>query len=112
MRALPWLLGGGTAALALHYWTRHYRNESDTRGSDAVPTREGIASRPPSSHDTFSHVEPLTGRWVWPVAIWRGRKPEISDGFTSNRRTPAGDLVTHGGVDIMYRRMSGDPWRV
>jgi murein DD-endopeptidase MepM/ murein hydrolase activator NlpD len=48
---------------------------------------------------------------VWPVGVWHDRKPEISDGFTSKRRSPTGELVTHGGVDIMYRRHPGDPWR-
>jgi murein DD-endopeptidase MepM/ murein hydrolase activator NlpD len=43
--------------------------------------------------------------------VWQGRKPEITDGFSSKRRTPAGDLITHGGVDIMYRRHPGDAWR-
>lgn len=89
MRALPWLLGGGAAAVALYYWTRRDRAESDKPGKDA----------------------PLPGRWVWPVGVWQGRKPEITDGFSSKRRTPAGDIIAHGGVDIMYRRQPGDTWR-
>jgi hypothetical protein len=88
MRALPWLLGGSAAAVGLYYWTRRDRDESDVPRNDA----------------------PLPGRWVWPVGVWQGRKPEITDGFASKRRTPAGDLITHGGVDIMYRRQPGDTW--
>lgn len=89
MRALPWLLGGSAAAVALYYWSRRDRDESANPSKDA----------------------PLPGRWVWPVGVWQGRKPEISDGFSSKRRTPAGDLITHGGVDIMYRRKPDDTWR-
>lgn len=93
MRALPWILGGGAVATAVYYWIRR---ESD------VPDK-------PSELDKDA---PLPGRWVWPVGVWQGRKPEISDGFSSKRRTLAGDLITHGGVDIMYRRQPGDTWRV
>ncbi|HEX7841482.1 MAG TPA: M23 family metallopeptidase [Kofleriaceae bacterium] len=88
MRALPWLVGGSAAAVALYYWTRRDREKAD-------PSAKGTT---------------LPGRWVWPVGVWRGRKPEITDGFASRRRTPAGDVITHGGVDIMYRRQPGDPW--
>jgi murein DD-endopeptidase MepM/ murein hydrolase activator NlpD len=84
MRALPWLLGGSAAAVGLYYWTRR-----DAPRNDA----------------------PLPGRWVWPVGVWQGRKPEITDGFSSKRRTPAGDIITHGGVDVMYRRQPSDTWR-
>jgi len=89
MRALPWLLGGSAAAVGLYYWTRRDRDEPENPREDA----------------------PLPGRWVWPVGVWQGRKPEITDGFSSKRRTPAGDIITHGGVDIMYRRQPGDTWR-
>jgi murein DD-endopeptidase MepM/ murein hydrolase activator NlpD len=89
MRALPWLLGGSAAAAAaLYYWARRSRAASGRPREDAS----------------------LPGRWVWPVGVWRGRKPEISDGFWSLRHTPAGDSMTHGGVDLMYRRQPGDTW--
>jgi murein DD-endopeptidase MepM/ murein hydrolase activator NlpD len=88
MRAIPWLLGGGAAAVALYYWTH--------RKQDGAPASRNGA--------------PLPGRWVWPVGVWRGRKPEISDGFWGLRRRPGGYLMTHGGVDIMYRRQPGDTW--
>jgi len=88
MRALPWLLGGGAAAVALYYWTR----------------------RKPDGAHALRNDAPLPGHWVWPVGVWRGRKPEISDGFWGLRRHPAGYVMTHGGVDIMYRRQPGDTW--
>jgi murein DD-endopeptidase MepM/ murein hydrolase activator NlpD len=48
---------------------------------------------------------------VWPVGVWQGRKPEISDGFATQRRLTTGEIVPHGGVDIMYRRRPADPWK-
>src|SRR5262245_45113047 len=81
MRVLPWLVGGGAAAVALYSWTR--------RKQDGTPASRNGA--------------PLPGHWVWPVGVWHGRKPEISDGFWGLRRQPGGYLMTHGGVDIMYR---------
>jgi murein DD-endopeptidase MepM/ murein hydrolase activator NlpD len=81
MSAWPWiLLGSGAAAVGVYLWTR-----------DDDPTDE-----------------PLSGRWVWPLGVWRGRRPEISDGFASNRRSPKGDIIRHGGVDLMYRRVADD----
>lgn len=81
MSALPWVLvGGGAVALGAYLWTR--REHADD--------------------------QPLPGRWVWPVGVWRGRKPEISDGFASSRRSPKGEAIRHGGVDIMYRRIVSD----
>jgi len=81
MSALPWILvGGGAVALGAYLWTR--RDHADD--------------------------EPLVGRWVWPLGVWRGRKPEISDGFASNRRSTKGEVIRHGGVDLMYRRVASD----
>jgi murein DD-endopeptidase MepM/ murein hydrolase activator NlpD len=85
MSALPWLLGGGALALGAYLWTR--------RDDDAPEDDLG-----------------LPGRWVWPVGVWRDRKPEISDGFTSSRHNQKGAVIRHGGVDIMYRRVAGDPY--
>jgi murein DD-endopeptidase MepM/ murein hydrolase activator NlpD len=99
MRALPWILGGGTVAAGLYYWIRR---ESDKPEPEREPDRPTKPTKPEDA--------PLPGRWVWPVGVWQGRKPEISDGFSSKRRTPAGDIITHGGVDIMYRRQPGDTW--
>ena len=66
MRALPWLVGGSAAAIALYYCTRRDRDKVDPSAKDAA----------------------LPARWVWPVGVWRGRKPQITDGFASRRRTP------------------------
>jgi murein DD-endopeptidase MepM/ murein hydrolase activator NlpD len=119
MRVLPWILGGGAAAVAAYYWQRDRggssrgRTDGDT-GSSSSPERTGDAPSKgavSSSGTTDTHPEPLPGRWVWPVGVWHDRKPEISDGFSSKRRSPSGQLVPHGGVDIMYRRRPSDPWR-
>ena len=81
MSAWPWILvGGGAAALGVYLWTR----------------------------DDHSDDEPLPGRWVWPLGVWRGRKPEISDGFASKRRSSKGEIIPHCGVDLMYRRVAAD----
>ena len=78
MRALSWLVGGSAAAVALYYWTRRDRGQADPSSKDAA----------------------LPGRWVWPVGVWRGRKPEITDGFASKRRAPAGDVITHATAEL------------
>ncbi len=109
MRALPWVLGGGAAAVAAYYWHRG-RDASATRidsSIGAAPSTEATSN----SATTGLRPEPLPVRWIWPVGVWHDRKPEISDGFASKRRSPSGQLITHGGVDIMYRRRPGDPWR-
>lgn len=114
MRSLPWILGGGAAALAAYYW----RRDQDAPDSD---TDVGASSPPGRTHDA-SHgtgassasdgaiPERLPGRWVWPVGVWHDRKPEISSGFSSKRPSPTGQRIPHGGVDIMYRRRPDDPW--
>ena len=91
MNALPWILGGGTAvAVGALLWTRRTKDVGQAPSAD---------------------VGPLPGRWVWPVGTWKGRAPEISDGFTGKRRSPtSGETIAHGGVDIMYRRIASDPW--
>lgn len=114
MRALPWLVGGGAAAFALYYWR-------ERKPSSAQPADGSASSGPtgPASHGNPAdsaaaaeqHPAALPGRWVWPVGIWQGRKPVISDGYRSQRRLPSGEIELHGGVDLMYRRQPGDPWR-
>lgn len=88
MSVLPWILGGGAVALGAYLWTRR---DKDSAGDGSGP---------------------LPGRWVWPVGVWMGRKPQISDGFHGTRRSPSGEKVRHGGVDIMYRRIASDRWPV
>jgi hypothetical protein len=88
MSALPWILGGGAVALGAYLWTRR---DKDSAGDDSGP---------------------LPGRWIWPVGVWMGRKPQISDGFHGTRRSPSGEKIRHGGVDIMYRRIASDRWPV
>lgn len=91
MRAVPWILGGGAVALAAYVWTRR-----DDDAPEDAPTKR---------HDDTA---PLPGQWVWPIGVWRGHRPEISDGFTSSRHSQTGDVIRHGGVDLMYRRLAGD----
>ncbi len=85
MARLPWIVGGG--ALAWYVWSR--------RGK-----RAGAPSSP-----TFAG--PLPGHWVWPVPRWNGRTPVISDGFDS----PRPGLPRHGGVDLMFARLTSDPFK-
>ena len=81
MSATPWILaGGGVAALGTYLWMRREQESN----------------------------EPILGRWVWPLGTWRNRKPEISSGFDSERRSPKGERIPHNGVDLMYRRIEGD----
>ncbi len=80
--SIGWLLGGG--ALATYLWSR----------SSSSPTPAVIKAPPP-------------GRWVWPVAAWKGRAPVISDGFHSPRE----GRQRHGGVDIMFQRLPADSFK-
>src|SRR4051812_43034424 len=109
MRALPWILGGAAASVAAYYWQRDRHASSRARKDGHTgslpphqPTGEASSSEAASSSGTIgAQSEPLPGRWVWPVGVWHDRKPEISDGFSSKRRSPTGQLITHGGVDVM-----------
>lgn len=44
--------------------------------------------------------------WNWPVPIWNGREPVVSDHFKEEKTN---DHRFHPGVDIMFRKMPGDP---
>ena len=114
--ALPWILGGGAAAAAIYFWQRGRKSDAspdhDGKGDSTPPAQSGTASSKGAGSGTSARPEPLPGRWVWPVGVWNKRKPEISDGFHGMRREPGSNIsVEHGGVDIMYRRQPGDPWR-
>jgi murein DD-endopeptidase MepM/ murein hydrolase activator NlpD len=116
---LPWILGGGAAAVAVYFWQRgRNRDQPSDHGHPqhapppADPTGDAPGTGAPvGSGGTAGRPEPLPGRWVWPVGVWQGRKPEISDGFATRRRSPSGEITPHGGVDIMYRRRPEDPWK-
>jgi Peptidase family M23 len=86
---LPILLGAGTVAAIL--WGRRRR-----------PSAPAAPVRPPGAPPP-----PLPGRWVWPVPIWRGRRPVISSGWG----TPRGSQ-RHEGVDLMFARVAADPFPV
>ena len=87
MSRLPWMAGAG--AIAWYAWSR--RTRQATTPEHAAPVLVG----------------PLPGRWVWPVPRWNGRAPVISDGFGSPR--PGG--IRHGGVDVMFARLSSDAFK-
>jgi murein DD-endopeptidase MepM/ murein hydrolase activator NlpD len=91
MSGLPWLLGGTAIAFVAYELSR----------------------RPPTNVAPDAALREFTllpGRWVWPVGVWRGRRPQVSDGFAGTRRSSTGARIRHGGLDIMFRRLPGDPW--
>jgi hypothetical protein len=96
---LPLVLGAGTAAALYWQWRR---NATPSVAGGAPPSPDGV---PMSS--SRSPLASLPGRWVWPVGIWKGRKPVISSGWG----TPRG-LLTHEGVDVMFRRLPEDPYPI
>jgi murein DD-endopeptidase MepM/ murein hydrolase activator NlpD len=111
--ALPWILGGSAAAAAVYLWQRGRKSGALPTGASNAPVQTGFAATGAGSSSGRSpQSEPLPGRWVWPVGVWNHRKPEITDGFHGQRRDPTNSIsIEHGGVDIMYRRQPGDPWR-
>lgn len=45
-----------------------------------------------------------SGAWVWPLPIWQGYAPVLTDGFLSWRTDASGKRIRHSGVDVMYER--------
>ena len=80
-------------------------------GASTSPKPSQVAtSAPPFSGEVAASPKPATvvqlkGRWGWPVPRWQGRAPVISDGFGSPRQER-----THMGVDLMFARISSDPF--
>jgi murein DD-endopeptidase MepM/ murein hydrolase activator NlpD len=120
---LSLLLGAGTLAAIL--WGRG-RRPSNAAGASQSPAAEpsvpfgtpaatsgGAAATSSGGAGVVAAksgrapFELLKGRWVWPVPITRGRRPDISSGWGS----PRGDRQ-HEGVDIMFRRLATDPFPV
>ena len=64
---------------------------------------------PPFAGEIAAPSQPivLNGRWGCPVPRWQGRAPVVSDGFGSPR--PPGK---HVGVDLMFGRISSDPFPI
>ena len=85
MSKLPWLIGGG--AIAYLWWRGDGHHSQEAWPLPVAGT--------------------LPGTWVWPVPLWNGRAPVISDGFDSKR--PGFDR--HGGVDLMFKRQPSDSFR-
>lgn len=110
---LPLILGSAAAAL----WLEQRRKPSSASGGappssppSGAPPGKPNGGAPPSSPPAPDGKPPfssLPGRWVWPVPIWRGRKPVISSGWG----TPRGDRQ-HEGVDVMFWRLPSDPYPV
>jgi murein DD-endopeptidase MepM/ murein hydrolase activator NlpD len=107
------LLAAGGAAV---YFYLHSQDGNPPASSDSgTPPQPGKAPSNSGSQITVSKPAPppetsglLTlppGRWGWPVPRWQDRAPVISDGFRKPRRD-------HNGVDIMFARLAGDPFRV
>lgn len=79
----PLIIGG--AAVALIAVSPH-----------GVPKELAQATPPPP---TGGGVPVPPGGWWWPVAMWRGIRPQISDGWGSPRD---GGERTHEGADVGY----------
>lgn len=111
---LPLIIGSTVAAL----WMEQRRKSAAASGGAppsppaGAPPGKPSGGAPPGAPpkptpDGKPPFESLPGRWVWPVPIWRGRKPVISSGWG----TPRGDRI-HEGVDVMFRRLPSDPYPV
>lgn len=121
MSALPWILGAGAVGVGAYLW-REQRQDERTEPQNAanmllalvenqpkrVPgIRPGIMTAPPppsmiTPSPAASQAPTFPGRWVWPVAAFRGRAPVISSGFGMRGGVP------HKGVDVMFRRTPSD----
>lgn len=119
------LLGGGT--LVAYLLLRHSNAEaapaplSPAQAPLSLPPKVNPSPSPPSVQPpqiilpapslpgdavpNKSYLVQLTGRWGWPVPRWQGRAPVISDGYGSPRSG-----ATHKGVDLMFARISTDPF--
>ena len=78
MRTWPWLVGGGFVGVRVG------------ARRDRHATAERCAA----------------GSWVWPLPMWNGRAPAISDGFGMRANG-----VHHNGVDLMFARLASDKLR-
>ena len=110
---LSLLLGAGTLAAILWGRGRRPSNAAGAAPQGAAATSGGSAAMSSggagvaAAKSGRAPFELLKGRWVWPVPITRGRRPDISSGWGS----PRGDRQ-HEGVDIMFRRIATDPFPV
>jgi hypothetical protein len=103
MATFPWIVGGG--ALAAYLWSRGNQEVRPSAAASA-PVPPTLVPPAPTTPTTASTPSPFLGNWVFPIAKWNGRKASISDGVGSPR--PGGK---HRGVDIMFVRKKGDPFR-
>jgi murein DD-endopeptidase MepM/ murein hydrolase activator NlpD len=77
--------------------------------TSAPPSRTPAGATRPDGPVVPKTLRPLGGKWVWPVPRWEGRAPVISDGFGTPRPATG---TSHAGVDIMFARISSDPFPV
>lgn len=91
---IPWAAAGSAVALWLH----------SQRSNPTPPT--AAQRRDESGAAVAAPAGQLPGRWVWPVARWRGRGPVVSSGFGPRGTGPTSHV--HAGVDIMFRRLPTD----
>lgn len=82
----------------------------DAKGSDSELS-ELWQSEFDQAGDTFTVLAAGTSApfkdWVWPMPVWNGRKPVISNEFNPRPGNEAG--MTHPGVDILYIRRPNEP---
>lgn len=115
---VPVLLGSAIAAVLMEQSRRKSAASSGAPAGNppagappgAPPAGAPPSGAPPASSKPNNGRPPMSslpGRWVWPVPIWRGRKPVISSGWGTPRGTQQ-----HEGADVMFRRLPSDPYPV
>ncbi|HRC55620.1 MAG TPA: hypothetical protein PKU97_06840, partial [Kofleriaceae bacterium] len=115
---VPVLLGSAIAAVLMEQSRRKSAASSGAPPGNppagappgAPPAGAPPSGAPPASSNPNNGRPPMSslpGRWVWPVPIWRGRKPVISSGWGTPRGTQQ-----HEGADVMFRRLPSDPYPV
>jgi murein DD-endopeptidase MepM/ murein hydrolase activator NlpD len=105
------LLAAGGAAVYFYLQSK----DGTPPDSSGEPPQPGNAPGSSRSQITVSKpappqevAGPLTlppGRWGWPVPKWQDRAPVISDGFRKPR-------ANHNGVDVMFARLTSDPFPI
>lgn len=79
--------------------------------TSATPPPQPFTPAPPLPTVATGNTNPtlpLQGRWVWPVSMYNGRKPIVSQGFNRNPGSERG--VIHPGQDFFFERIRSDPY--
>jgi murein DD-endopeptidase MepM/ murein hydrolase activator NlpD len=72
---------------------------------ETTPNAEGIYNMQPASNADETPKGNFSG-WVWPVPVWNGEVPVISDGFNRYQQGEPGEpgyRRQHLGVDVMFK---------